>query len=121
MAGPCEIMSRVGEHSYKIRMGNDILKDTPAIFLKRYEPDIFSTQPTELHYHRRTVIDWEATPQEAIVEKILDHRRNAKGEYMFLTQWQGYDIHDATWEPVSSFIHRYNAEMARYCQEKGTS
>ena len=111
-------MRRTGEHSYQIKVDETCIKDAPLVFLKEYKIDDFRTNPLELFYHRRTVVDWETTPEEWIVDKILKHKRDEDGKYTFLTHWHGTDEHDATWEPVNSFIHRYNSELVKYCKEK---
>ena len=71
-----------------------------------------------MFFHKRTNIDPEAQIDEWIVEKILRHRVIQGGELQFLTKWVGFDEKSATWEPVKSFIHRYNSDFAKYCQEK---
>ena len=62
------------------------------------------------------MVDPEAQPNEWVVEKIHKHRRNGDGKLEFLTKWEGYTEEDNTWEPVDSFIHRYNNELVGYCQ-----
>ena len=119
--GPCKVVRRVGEHSYEILVDEELVKDAPAIFLKKYKPDFFNSNPRELYFHKRTVVDRETTPQEWVVDKILDHKVDSQGRYKFLTHWEGADEKDATWEPVNHFIHRYNSNWVKYCQEKGLS
>ena len=73
-------------------------------------------KPTEMFYHRRTEPDEALLPDEWIVDKILDHKFD-KGQYKFLTQWEGSDEH--TWEPVGNFIHRYSSDFVKYCRKEG--
>ena len=39
-----------------------------------------------------------------VVDKILNHRKNRKEEYLWLVSWQGYDAAHNTWEPAKAFI-----------------
>ena len=38
------------------------------------------------------------------VEQILNHR-GIGNKRQYLCHWKGYDLHESTWEPISSFIH----------------
>ena len=89
----------------------------PRSFLKIYEEDPNWGNPTPLYYHKRTVSDPEAMPDEWIVEKIISHREN-KGKLEFLTRWKGFSPLDDSWEPVGNFIHRYSSDLVKYCQDK---
>ena len=51
--------------------------------------------------------------QEYDVEKIVKHRTH-RGELQFLSRWKGFREEDDSWEPVKSFIHRYNSELVKY-------
>ena len=53
------------------------------------------------------------------LKKILRHRVKANGTVEFLTQWKGYPIEEATWEPPNHFFHRYSSDFVDYCQKKG--
>ena len=83
-------------------------------FLKPFVEETFMGKPTPLYFHQRTVPDIEAAPDEWEVDKILSHRTTKKGELEFLTKWQGFDVKDATWEPVGNFFHRYSADFIKY-------
>ena len=84
--------------------------------LKRYIPDRFNGDPVPLFYHRRTVIDMEAAPDEGIVERILGHKRDKDGKFWFKVKWEGFSESDATWEPVNHFFHRYSSALIAYGQ-----
>ena len=46
--------------------------------------------------------------QEFVVEQILDSRLIKKGCGSFLeylVKWEGYPLHDATWEPEKHLVH----------------
>ncbi len=89
-------------------------------FLIPYQDDKFLGRPTPLFYHQRTVPDIEAQVGEWVVEKVLKHRKTPKG-FEFLTQWKGFPIDEATWEPPGNFIHRYSSDFVEYLQKNKLS
>ena len=117
--GPVEIVTREGKHSYTILVKPGLEIKAHRIFLKPYMEDTYNRDPIPLFYHRRTVVDENAEPDDFEVEEILDHKIGKNGEERYLTHWRGYSKHDATWEPPSSFLHRYSADFVRYCLRKG--
>jgi hypothetical protein len=46
------------------------------------------------------------------VSALLDHRIQ-DGSYEFLTKWEGFDIEDATWEPVNVLVE----DVPLICQQ----
>ena len=52
------------------------------------------------------------------MDHILKHKME-KGVLKFLTLWIGYRQGDATWEPISSFIHRYSTDLVTYARGHG--
>ena len=55
-----------------------------------------------------------------MVEKIIKHKY--KQGWRFLTMWENYGIDDATWEPISCFVHpdgRLNTIFKEYCEQHG--
>lgn len=78
--------------------------------------DTYNEAPIPLFFHKRTVVDPEAQPDEYIVEEILNHKVDEKGDIWFLTHWRGYPREEATWEPPNHFIHRYATDMVLYCR-----
>ena len=41
------------------------------------------------------------------LKRILEARRDGKGEWEFLCQWRGFDSSHNNWEPLHSFVHGY--------------
>ena len=117
--GPVEIVTREGKHSYTILVKPGLEIKAHRSFLKPYTEDTYNRDPIPLFYHRRTVVDENAEPDDFEVEEILDHKIDRNGQERFLTHWRGYSKHDATWEPPSSFLHRYSADFVKYCLRKG--
>ena len=117
--GPLVVLSREGEFSYTILVKPDLEVKAHRSFLKPYVEDTYNGNPIPLFYHRRTVVDAEAMPDEYDVEEILDHKFDKDGGERYLTHWKGFSKSEATWEPPSSFLHRYSADFIRYCLRKG--
>ena len=108
----------MGSNSYEVEVKEGYKIPTTATFLKPYMTDTQNYNPKPLFYHRRTIIDTEAAPDEGNVECILGHRVNASGKYEFKTKWEGYSEREATWEPINHFFHRYSAPLIKYGRER---
>ena len=117
--GPVIVITREGEYSYQIEVKPGLIIKAHRSFLKPYQEDVFNKDPIPLFFHRRTILDEEARPDEYEVEKILEHKQLEDGSFLFLTKWEGHPEEEATWEPINHFFHRYSAEAVRYCLEKG--
>ena len=112
--GPCKVTGRRGTNSYEVRVKENLVMDINAGDLKRYVPDRFNGDPVRLFYHRRTVTDFDAAPDEGKVDRILGHKRDKDGKYWFKVKWEGFSESDATWEPVNHFFHRYSSSLIAY-------
>ena len=51
-----------------------------------------------------------------VVERVLDHRTDAKLGPQFLVQWEGCEPKDSTWEPLLNFLTP-NEIIMGYIQE----
>jgi len=116
--GPVEIVTREGEYSYTILVKPGLEIKAHRSFLKPYTEDTHNRDPIPLFYHRRTVVDENALPDEFEVEEVLDHKE-MKGKPVFLTLWKGQTRKEATWEPPSYFFHRCASDFVKYCKKKG--
>ena len=116
--GPAKIISRKGDQSYEVEVKPGYVMDTPRSFLKPCIPDTYNDSPVDLFFHQRTVADPEARPDEFVVEEILNHKIDDKGNWTFLTWWKGYPKSEATWEPPNHFFHRYAADIVKYVRQK---
>ena len=87
--------------------------------MKSHVADSISGETYPLGTHTGGMQALGVEPTEYTVQEIRRHRRGMQGEWEFLTLWEGYDPKDATWEPLSSFIHRYAAPWVEYCRQKG--
>ncbi len=118
--GPAIITALEGASSYVIEIKDGHTMKAHRTFLIPYQDDKFLGRPTPLFYHQRTVPDIEAQVGEWVVEKVLKHRKTPKG-FEFLTQWKGFPIDEATWEPPGNFIHRYSSDFVEYLQKNKLS
>ena len=113
------IVSRVGKHSYIIRVTPEKEMGAHQSFLKPYNEDTCNKDPMPLFFHRRTIVDAKALPDEYEVEEILDHRITRGGKEEYLTWWKGWPKENASWEPPNHFFHRYSSDFVKYCKRKG--
>ena len=119
--GPCKVISRKGANSYEIQVKENLIMDVNVGDLKRFVEDKLNGDPVPLFYHQRTVTNLEASPDEGVVDKILGHRVDKDGKYWFKVKWEGLAESDATWEPINSFFHRYNAPLIAYGRKQHIS
>eukprot|EP00667_Euglena_gracilis_P030272 EG_transcript_41574 len=89
--GPGVVVAREGESSYVVEIKPGHRLKAPRRSLKVYVDDIFGGEPLPLYYHKRTVRDPDAEPDEWITEEILSHRRTPQGTWEFKTKWKGSD------------------------------
>lgn len=116
--GPAIVLERVGENSYELQITETKTIRAHTSFMKPYVMDVFNGNPKPLFYHQRTVPDPDATPDEWIVDKILDHR-GQDSDLQLLTKWEGYGADEAIWEPIGNFFPRFNADAIRYAKQHG--
>ena len=102
-----------------VELLDGVFKKAPRRFLKPYVEDKWNGAPKPLFFHKRTVPDLHAQPDDLEVEKILGHRTLPNGCREYLTQWVGEHEEEATWEPVGSFIPRFNSDWMTYCKDNG--
>ena len=115
--GPALVVAREGIFSYLVELKPNFRVKAHVTALKPYREDVVLGLPTPMFYHRRTIPDPEAAPDEWLVDRIIGHRKEKDGSFRFLTKWQGSE--ETTWEPVGHFFHRYSADLVAYCQEHG--
>ena len=94
--------------------------NTTVRFLKAWVEDPTTDRPLPLFFHRRTVVDEEAEPEQFLVEKILWHK-TVGGKLKFKTCWKGYPHEEATWEGAESFLAGLNTVWKEYCARHGIS
>jgi len=116
--GPYILKKRLGDNSWLLFSG--IREFTGhASWIKRYWGPVYGGRRIPLAHEKVSRPSTaENGEQEYGVEKIMKHR-TYRGELQFLTRWKGFREEDDSWEPVKSFIHRYNSELVKYVKDQG--
>ena len=115
--GPAEVIQRVGDMSYQIRVKPGVIQDVHMDQLKPYTGDRVEGEAIELFHHMTGYIPMETGEEEWNVEKILKHRKGKGGSWEFLTKWEGAAPGEETWEPAQNFILRYCGEFIAYLRK----
>jgi hypothetical protein len=113
--GPGVITERVGEHSYKIEIGPGRNMEAHISQLKPWFEDEEVHPLTPLFTYQPEVEKLQVDEFE--VDKILEYKRREDGTLWFLTLWKGYPESEATWEPTTSFIHRYSSDFSKFIRD----
>ena len=114
--GPVEVVKRVGNNTYEVRVKPELVIQAHATQLKPWIEDKVSGACVPLFTHRRTVPDPGAQPDEWEVDKVVAHRVDKYGKMFFKVVWKGFSETEATWEPIDNFFHRYSSEVVKYCK-----
>jgi hypothetical protein len=114
--GPSVVRQRVGEHSYMVEVAEGRTIPVHRCHLKPHVQDELLGKPVKLFQYRQAVPEVDLAPDEWFVDKIINHRRDANGDWEFLVKWQ--DSEQSTWEPLSHFFHTYADHFIKYCHEK---
>ena len=121
---PGEVVRRIGEDTYRIKLGHGQFRERHESQLRVREPDLRG-QHVSLDYaaHEADSDDDYAEQDDYTVEKILAQRPNtsAPGGLEFKVRWRGYGPSHDTWEPVSSFVPRVNTPFMEYIHKHKTN
>ena len=113
--GPHVLIKQVGSDSWIVDVGNKHRTVHCAQMKAWHEPIVGEATP--LHHHMMSEdLEDTASPDEWVVEKILNHRKRGDGTLEFLTRWQGFKPEDDTWEPASNFLQRVSVDWLKYCK-----
>ena len=120
---PGEVVCRIGEDTYRIKVGHVQFRERHESELCVREPDLRG-QHVSLSYaaHEADSDDDYAEQDDYTVEKILAQRPNASapGGLEFKVRWRGSGLSHDTWEPVSSFVPRINTPFMDYIRKHKT-
>ena len=120
---PGEVVRRIGEDTYRTKVGPGQFRERHESQLRAREPDIRGKH-VSLNYtaHEADSDDDYAEQDNYTVEKILAQRPNASvpGGVEFKVRWRGYGPSHDTWEPVSSFVPRINTPFMEYVRRHKT-
>ena len=120
---PGEVVRRIGEDTYRIKVGHGQFRERHESQLCVREHDL-GGQHVSLDYaaHEADSDDDYAEQDDYTVEKILAQRPNASapGGLEFKVRWRGYGPSHDTWEPVSLFVPRINTPFMDYIRKHKT-
>ena len=120
---PGEVVRKIGEDTYRIKVGHRQFRERHESQLCVREPDLRG-QHVSLDYaaHEADSDDDYTEQDDYTVEKILAQRPNASapGGLEFNVRWRGYGPSHDTWEPVFSFVPRINTPFMDYIRKHKT-
>ena len=120
---PGEVVRRIGEDTYRIKVGHGQFQERHESQLRVWEPDLRG-QHVSLDYtaHEADSDDDYAEQDDYTVERILAQRPNAStpGGPEFKVRWRGYGPSHDTWEPISSFVQSINTTFMDYIRKHKT-
>ena len=120
---PGEVVRRIGEDTYRIKVGHGQFRERHESQLRVREHDVRG-QHVSLDYtaHEADSDDDYPEQDDYTVEKILAQHPNASapGGLEFKVHWRGYGPSHDTWEPVSSFVPPINTSFMDYIRRHKT-
>ena len=112
-----EVVRKIGEDTYRIKVGPRKFRERHESQLRAREPDVRGKH-VSLNYtaHEADSDDDYAEQDNYTVEKILAQRpiASAPGGVEFKVRWRSYGPSRDTWEPVSSFVPQINTPFMEY-------
>ena len=108
-----EIVSRVGENSYKVRV--DVNREL-EVSRDRLKPEILSPKGRvkPLFWTSKWLSERRIEGGNYEVERLVDHSKDAEGNWRFLVMDKGFPESKNTWEPPSSFVNGYTTGFRNY-------
>ena len=120
---PGEVVCRIGEDTYRIKVGHGQFRERHESQLRVREPDLRG-QHVSLAYaaNEADSDDDYAEQSDYAVEKILAQHPNALAPrgLEFKACRRGYGLSHDTWEPVPSFVPRINTPFMDYIRKHKT-
>ena len=104
--GPFAVTARLGENRWRIRVDVSREIDVSGDRLKREIPSP-KDRVKPLFWTAKHLSDRVIEGGKYELKRIVEARRDAKGEWEFLCEWRGFDSSHNNWEPAQSFVHGY--------------
>ena len=105
--GPLEVTRRLGDNRWRIRVDVHREIEVSGDRLKKEVPSPKGrTKP--LFWTSKFLADRAIEGRKYDLKRIIEARRNDKGEWEFYCEWKGFDASHNNWEPASSFVHGYS-------------
>ena len=117
------MVRRIGEDTYRIKVGPRQFRERHESQLRPREPDVRGKHVSLEHAaHEADSDDDYAEQDDYSVEKILAQRPSASapGGVEFKVRWRGYGPSHDTWETFSSFVPRINTPLMEYVRRHKT-
>ena len=113
--GPTEVLDRIGKESYIVQIKPERTFEVHTSHMKPYVKEILKEPTIQLFHYLPTHEEFDVTPHEWEVDKVIKHRIDKNGKFEFLTRWIGSS--EETWEPIENFFMRYNSDLINYCKK----
>ena len=110
--GPAKVLARIGNSTYRVQIKPGRTQEVHLDQIKPHVADSITGRSYDLYHHQGGQEVLGVEPTEWEVKEVLRHRKGRGGQWESLTHWEGYDVKEATWEPVGHFIHRYSHPWA---------
>ena len=112
-ACPFEIVSRVRENSFKVRV--DVNPEL-EVSGDRLKPEIPSPKGRvkPLFWTSKWLSERRIESGNHEVERLVDHSKDDEGNWRFLVNYKGFPESENTWEPPSSFVHGSTTGFRNY-------
>ena len=117
---PGEAVRRIGEDTYRIKVGHGQFRERQESQLRVREPDLRGQHVSLDYAAHEADLDADCAKQDDYtVEKILAQRPNASapGGLEFKVRWLGFGPSHDTWEYVSSLVPRTNTPFMDYIRQ----
>ena len=111
--GPCVVVDRVGDHSYRVQVSEDRVVDAHMSQLWPHVEDQYSDSPFPLYYFSGKAPVVNVGPGDYVMEKVVRHRPAAKGGREYMVKWENYPLEEATWESEAKVPNFMLEEYAR--------
>lgn len=117
--GPFKIITKINPVAYRLELP-DTMRIHPVFHISRLRPFMESADFPRQQHVRPSPVAVDADGEHAwLVDRLVRHRLDGKigSQHMkFLVAWQGYPLHEATWEPERNLqsLDAYRAYLAAH-------
>jgi endonuclease V-like protein UPF0215 family len=99
--GPCKVLRRFGENSYKIELPDGIgispIFNVADLYPYKAEEAETGTEQPVIQWMKQMPVA-EKPQMENILDKRVSKKTRRKEYYEYLVKWKGHPVEDASWE-----------------------